>query len=126
MNRIRTGVALVIATIAAAVPVATTPASAQALPTCTHKYQYLPATSSGSWSCVLSTGNQGNGVRALQESLRGCYQRNIAIDGVFGPATREALLQVQRTVGAATDGVYGPETRRKMKWLTASGCVYRS
>ncbi|MGW8987105.1 peptidoglycan-binding domain-containing protein [Streptomyces parvus] len=102
------------------------PASAKALPTCTHTYQYVPATSSGSWSCVLSSGNQGSGVRTLQQSLRECYQRNISVDAAFGPATREALLQVQRRVGAATDGVYGPETRRKMKWLTASGCVYRS
>ncbi|MEU6633286.1 peptidoglycan-binding domain-containing protein [Streptomyces parvus] len=65
-------------------------------------------------------------MRTLQQSLRECYQRNISVDGAFGPATREALLQVQRRVGAATDGVYGPETRSKMKWLTASGCSYRS
>ncbi|GAA0251849.1 hypothetical protein GCM10010492_60350 [Saccharothrix mutabilis subsp. mutabilis] len=96
--------------------------SAAALPTCTHKWDYQPATANRSKRCVLGQGNYGNAVLALQQSLKYCYGKNIAVDKDFGPATRTALIQVQRAVGADPDGVYGPETNRKMKWLAATGC----
>lgn len=96
--------------------------SAAVLPTCTHKWDYQPATANRSKKCVPGRGNYGNGVLALQQSLKYCYGKNIALDRDFGPATRTALIQVQRAVGATADGVYGPETNRKMKWLAATGC----
>lgn len=78
-----------------------------------------------SYDCILETGNSNNGVGKLQVDLNACYGKGLAVDGVFGSGTYNALLQVQRTIGVAADGVYGPNTRNKMKWTgngAASGC----
>ncbi len=58
----------------------------------------------------------------LQNTLRMCYQQGIALDGDFGPATRQALMNAQtwerevRRQNVATDGVYGPRTRDVLTW----------
>ncbi len=93
-----------------------------ALPTCTKVFQYLPASSGDSWDCLLSQGISNNAVRALQVSLNECNGQSLAEDGIYGPATRSAVMDVQRSAGIAVDGVYGPNTRKNMLWLTATGC----
>ncbi|WP_016697864.1 peptidoglycan-binding domain-containing protein [Actinoalloteichus spitiensis] len=93
--------------------------------TCTSSYQYLPSTASVSWNCVLGQGNSGVGVRTLQRSLRECNGQSISVDGIYGPATRNAVVNVQRRASISADGVYGPQTRRNMRWLTATGCNWR-
>jgi hypothetical protein len=91
-------------------------------------YAQIPSYESGStltYDCILETGNNNSGVSKLQSDLNACYGKGLAVDGVFGSGTYNALLQVQRTVGATVDGVYGPNTRNKMKWTSngkASGC----
>jgi len=107
---------LTIATAAAA------PASAST-PSCNGHYLRagnlgVPGYNSGSTStyvCVLSQGRTGNPVKWLQQSLRYCYGKNIATDGIFGPATRAALVAVQKKVGVAADGVYGPLTAKAIQ-----------
>lgn len=121
-------------TLAAAGVVTTTGAPAAAagsygttaLPTCTKAVQYLPASSSGSWDCLLAQGNSSGAVSVLQRSLNHCNGQNLAQDGIYGPATRAAVLDVQRSAGIAADGVYGPNTRKNMLWLTATGCNPRT
>jgi Putative peptidoglycan binding domain len=84
---------------------------------------YLPVYLPSNYNCILETGNQGDGVWALQHALKYCHSKNIVIDGMFGPATYNALLQVQQVIGVTRDGIYGPGTRTKMKWAAGTkGC----
>lgn len=70
--------------------------------------------------CYLQYGHTGGGVRALQKNMNSCYGKRLELDGIFGPATRAALRDVQSRIGAAVDGVYGRETLGKMKWARYS------
>jgi hypothetical protein len=66
-----------------------------------------PRTAAGSrtlGSRTLKMGDAGPDVIHLQERLR------IAADGDFGPATRQAVMDFQRDRGLAVDGVAGPRT----------------
>lgn len=58
---------------------------------------------------TLREGAQGQPVRALQARLTGHGIRT-EIDGVFGPATRAAVIRFQQTHGLVADGVVGPQT----------------
>ncbi|HET9628718.1 MAG TPA: N-acetylmuramidase domain-containing protein [Novosphingobium sp.] len=53
---------------------------------------------------LLHQGARGSAVRELQSLL------GIAADGLFGPATRAALIRRQREAGLAADGMAGPQT----------------
>ncbi|MFJ4849343.1 MULTISPECIES: peptidoglycan-binding protein [unclassified Streptomyces] len=83
----------------------------------------VPGTSSGSSTCFLEQGDNSEAVRALQYSMNRCYGKALTLDGDFGPATRSALISVQKAIGAAQDGGYGTETRGKMLHAgTVNGC----
>lgn len=77
--------------------------------------------------CLSRQGDAGSGVSALQRAMKACYGQNIATDGQFGPATRNALLNVQRRLGVTADGIYGPETGNRMYFPTnySGGCNYK-
>jgi peptidoglycan hydrolase-like protein with peptidoglycan-binding domain len=76
----------------------------------------------GDANCVLGSGNQGPGVRALQNVLRKCYGQSIARDGIFGADTELAVKNAQTwenavsNAGLAVDGVYGNKTRIAITW----------
>ncbi len=58
---------------------------------------------------VLREGSRGAEVENLQEKLHQTgYEVNI--DGVFGPETREALIDFQAQENLTADGVFGPKT----------------
>ncbi|HEU0223432.1 MAG TPA: peptidoglycan-binding protein, partial [Paracoccaceae bacterium] len=61
---------------------------------------------------ILRFGSAGDLVRALQTRLGAALGRHVKVDGDFGPATFEAVLEFQlREFGPqADDGVVGPET----------------
>ncbi|MFC8720941.1 peptidoglycan-binding protein [Kitasatospora sp. NPDC057198] len=80
----------------------------------------VPATGSYSTDCLLGQGNQSRAVEVLQNTLSVCYGQNITSDGVFGPATKSALITVQRQIGVSADGVYGPNTRNHMQFIKGS------
>ncbi len=59
---------------------------------------------------VLRLGAQGDAVRRLQARLRALGFLDGAVDGDFGPATRAAVEAAQAEWGLAVDGVVGPAT----------------
>lgn len=63
---------------------------------------------------TLAKGNRGEGVRWLQWELndRGFA---CAVDGSFGPGTKEALMAYQVSAGLVPDGSCGPATRRALQ-----------
>lgn len=62
---------------------------------------------------ALAKGNRGEGVRWLQWELndRGFA---CAVDGSFGPGTKEALMAYQVSAGLVPDGSCGPATRKAL------------
>jgi len=71
--------------------------------------------------CLMRQGDVGNDVAQLQATLNACYGEHLAVDGVFGPLTRAALVRTQSKAGVTADGVYGPQTRRAMKHRRVGG-----
>lgn len=65
----------------------------------------------------LELGDQGEDVRQLQNLLAaaGFGVGPDGADGVFGPATDNAVREFQRANGLVADGVYGKDTRAKMQ-----------
>lgn len=92
---------------------------------------HVPSTGTNNYqtNCILKqTDSKVKNVatNALQKTLRLCYYQNITIDGLFGPNTKAALKNAQKSsglTGSQVDGIYGPVTSRKLRWHTASGCV---
>lgn len=71
----------------------------------------------------LSWGSRGPAVQLLQLALTRAGLGELETDGVFGQATRAALLEFQRREGLAPDGVAGPRTHQALlPWYTG----YRS
>lgn len=62
---------------------------------------------------ALAKGNRGEGVRWLQWELK---DRGFAcaVDGSFGPGTKEALMAYQVSAGLVPDGSCGPATRKAL------------
>lgn len=63
----------------------------------------------------LSYGSQGDQVKELQRELIALGYDCGGIDGSFGPATRNAVLNFQSDNHITIDGSVGPETRRTLK-----------
>lgn len=99
----------------AATPICTTYATVHAP---SGYYLVLPTTASGSANCYLAQGANSAAVRVLQDSLNSCMGANpvLAVDGDYGPATRNAVLAVQKKYGLTRDGVYGAQTRGAMSF----------
>lgn len=76
---------------------------------------------SGTAVSLSKMGSVGDEVADLQTVLQkqGYYQGNI--DGIFGTATRNAVLQFQRDNGLAADGIAGKNTLAAMGLNTDSG-----
>ncbi len=59
---------------------------------------------------VLTVGAEGPAVRALQEALAALGYDPGTPDGVFGPATRSAVMDFQRSNRLNPDGIAGERT----------------
>jgi cell wall-associated NlpC family hydrolase len=91
------GATLVVAAVAAALPVPNGSATR--------------ARSSGTARVhveVLKVGSRGPGVTRVQRALR------ITADGIFGPQTRRAVRAFQKRHGLLVDGIVGPQTRKAL------------
>lgn len=59
-------------------------------------------------------GKTGPEVRAIQNLLKNKFGYNIDVDGVFGPATANAVKNFQNSKGLTADGIVGPQTWLKL------------
>lgn len=79
---------------------------------------------------VLRRGDRGTAVRTLQSRLRKVLNRNISIDGDFGPATERTVRLFQDLYNLTVDGIAGPRTQAKLKqvydamFVTNSGLLH--
>ena len=109
-----------------------TPASAQPSCTGTSLFQGLLnppdlvrvptlGNNSGNLNCELGLGNTGVAVRRLQIALDSSCNLfdNLAVDGIYGPLTRQAVIDVQDFYDVPADGIYGPVTATHMSWPVA-------
>lgn len=55
-------------------------------------------------------GSSGDDVRRLQQALNGAGGYGLAVDGVFGNKTQQALRSYQQARGLNVDGIAGPQT----------------
>ncbi|MFD8013617.1 peptidoglycan-binding protein [Streptomyces sp. NPDC058955] len=80
-------------------------------------WTFVPATSGGSTSCVMSRGASSEAVTELQQALTICHGLDTGgIDGVYGAKTEAAVRTVQSQHGLSADGIYGPNTRNVVSW----------
>jgi hypothetical protein len=68
--------------------------------------------------CALGPGRSGAAVSLVQAALNECNGQAVPVTGVNDEATSRALAAVQAHHGLAADGVYGPATREAMAWPT--------
>lgn len=61
-------------------------------------------------SRLLKVGSRGEDVRTLQNQLNALGFSAGKADGIFGSATRNAVINFQRSRGLAADGIVGPAT----------------
>jgi peptidoglycan hydrolase-like protein with peptidoglycan-binding domain len=79
-------------------------------------------------SCQLDDtagGADDDAVALVQQVLVACNGQLVAVDGAYGPQTRQAISAVQAGNDIAVDGIYGPQTNAVMAWPvgTAPGDV---
>ena len=61
-------------------------------------------------AAALRVGSRGEEVRQLQTKLKRWGYYSGAVDGIFGPMTREAVRSYQAQRGLTADGIAGPMT----------------
>jgi hypothetical protein len=69
------------------------------------------------WSALIiqvSQGSNGQAVRAVQKLLKDKYGYAIAVDGIFGPQTANAVKDFQTSKGLTSDGIVGPNTWKSL------------
>lgn len=63
---------------------------------------------------ILSRGDRGDDVQALQERLDEIGFSPGPIDGMYGPQTYDAVLRFQRVANIGVDGIVGRQTWRRL------------
>jgi peptidoglycan hydrolase-like protein with peptidoglycan-binding domain len=59
---------------------------------------------------TIAPGATGAVVRRAQRAIRRTPNLGLVVDGVFGPATEQAVKEFQQGAGLAVDGIVGPQT----------------
>lgn len=65
---------------------------------------------------VVKSGDSGPAVQSLQATLNQRHGAKLAVDGQFGPATRDAVVKFQQSKNLTADGVVGVQT-----WAALTG-----
>lgn len=68
------------------------------------------STSTSTYSGTVRYGDRGQQVSNLQSQLKDKGFYNYSVDGVFGPITRNAVMNFQSSNGLTVDGIAGPQT----------------
>ncbi len=66
---------------------------------------------------LLKEGSKGDRVRRFQEMYNN-YFGNLTADGIFGPKTKAAVIEFQRSRGLTADGIVGAKTWSSFYSLT--------
>lgn len=74
---------------------------------------YSGGSTSTSYPGILKLGSSGSGVRALQQALLN-KGYSLAVDGAFGPMTKNAVMSFQSSQGITVDGIVGSVTWSKL------------
>lgn len=64
---------------------------------------------------VLKYGSRGQDVKSLQSILKSLGHYSSSIDGIFGPGTRNAVMNFQRAQKIGVDGYFGPNSYKYLK-----------
>jgi peptidoglycan hydrolase-like protein with peptidoglycan-binding domain len=59
---------------------------------------------------TIQEGDQGDAVKRVQRALRRVPGPDLTVDGIFGPATKTAVMEFQQVDGLTVDGIVGPQT----------------
>ena len=59
---------------------------------------------------TIREGAQGSVVKLLQSDLNQILPVLLTVDGIFGPKTKAAVIQLQEDNGLRVDGIVGPQT----------------
>lgn len=65
----------------------------------------------------LKIGSKGRQVEYLQKCLNALFSAGLKVDGMFGSATRRAVMNFQSASGLIADGVYGGHSYNVMRSL---------
>ena len=66
------------------------------------------------YAAVISQGNTGSTVKTIQRKLKNWGYYKGAVDGIFGPKTKEAVKYFQRKNGLKVDGIVGAKTLKAL------------
>lgn len=80
-------------------------------------------------SGTLKKGSKGDNVKALQNALNSLGYGNLAVDGVMGNQTVNALKKFQQDSGLSADGVFGSKTQSALSakgFASGSSCIPRN
>ncbi|WP_434643502.1 NlpC/P60 family protein [Thermoanaerobacterium thermosaccharolyticum] len=74
---------------------------------------------------LLKYGSRGQAVVSLQQTLNRLGYNTGGIDGIFGSATRNAVIALQKKFGLSPDGIVGPATEAVLNRTVVSGVSSR-
>ena len=58
----------------------------------------------------MQEGSKGDAVKDLQKALNSKDDAKLAVDGIFGPLTKAAVVKFQEKHKLEVDGIVGPQT----------------
>ena len=85
---------------------------------------YTQATDNNNAVETLSKlGSKGDEVRRIQKKLKDLGYYNGSVDGVFGSATKKAVIAFQKNCGITADGIAGPKTLKYLGLESSSSSM---